>query len=77
MTDARAGLFLSALKENHTVNKCTECEYLQGGLAQLKADYPEFTEEVGKLTTSKFHRQPSCRPCPPGNAWTEYSLSEG
>jgi len=77
MTDERAGFFLNALKENHKVNKCTECECLQGGLAQLKADYPEFAEEIATLTTGKFHRQPGCNPCPPGNAWTRYSLSEG
>lgn len=74
--DERARVFLDALRENHEVTKCTECECLQGGLAQLKMDYPELDGEIKELTTAKFHKQPDCKPCLPGNAWTKYSLSE-
>jgi hypothetical protein len=76
MADERANVFLDALRENHGVAKCTECECLQGGLAQLKMDYPEMEEKIKEFTTTKFHKQPGCKPCPPGNAWTKYSLSE-
>ncbi len=76
MTDERAIIFFDLLDENHTVAKCTECECLQGGLAQLKVDYPELTDKIAKIATTKFHKQPGCKPCPPGNAWTKYSLSE-
>jgi hypothetical protein len=74
--NAREDVFLSALRENHKVAKCTECKCLQGGLAQLKADYPELEEDIKELATTKFHKQPSCKPCIPGNAWTRYSLAE-
>jgi len=60
MTETRAGLFLSALKEDHKIKKCAECERLQGGLVRIKTDCPEFKEEIDKLTAKEFHKCPGC-----------------
>lgn len=76
MTEERAGIFLSLLEENHKVKKCTECECLQGGLVQLKIDYPELSGEIEILIAGKFHKCLGCKPCPPGQAWTKYSFSD-
>jgi hypothetical protein len=53
------------------VEKCRECECLQGAFVQLKLDWPDLKEEVDRLTTVKFHKCLGCDPCPP--AWRLYT----
>lgn len=54
------------------VEKCIECECLQGALVQLKLDWPELAEEVDRLISKEFHSCLGCEPCPPAELWTEY-----
>jgi hypothetical protein len=63
---------LNELSEYWNIEKCRECECLQGMLVQLKLDRPELKEDVDKLTTDQFHKCLGCDPCPPAEVWVEY-----
>jgi hypothetical protein len=65
MKKEQVKVLLNELSEYWSIEKCRECECLQGMLVQLKLDLPELKEDVDKLTTDQIHN-------PPAKVWVEY-----
>lgn len=64
--------YLDSLAEDWGVEKCRQCECLQGVLVQIKLDWPELEDEVDRFVSKEVHSCLGCEPCQPAEVWTEY-----
>lgn len=68
----RAGKYKEALEEFLKIEKCRDCECLQGALMQLRIDVPQLKAGIDRLLSGNLHKCPGCKPCPPADLWERY-----
>ncbi len=63
--------YLNALEKILKIEKCRECECLQGALTQLRIDVPPLKGKIDKLLSGNLHKCLGCKPCTPADLWEE------
>ncbi|MFQ5952154.1 MAG: hypothetical protein ACE5JK_01955 [Candidatus Omnitrophota bacterium] len=71
--------YIKEIKKYYKIQKCRECECLQGFLVQLEIDgVDEKTMKKIKkmILTEGIHKCLGCDPCPPAEIFTKYLMEK-
>ena len=75
LTPDEAKRLLDKLERAAELEACWSCECLQGFITQLELDAAEDIKsflETYEVRHERLHGCLGCRPCPPGDLFTEY-----